>query len=323
MGAYFRYVHVNSEGKVDTLNVNLGESALEVDGTLTENFDSRDIWNTTFFEANQNMWKIERHTASFFEVDDELLTQSFFEIIAKGISAPEKLEEEELDADWVEALPDEEFSDFKSLFENYNVKFASRALIINGFIYGIFHNSGQTILIKMDSGSEFTSPVFETWIASFSIICWGSRTSGTDFFLLLKTESGDFYIFGELDDRDNEFYWLPKNLELISAVREFLNFLDTSWEIIDISRAGIVAAIYDSQNGQNETHFLEKHSNYSETNAYASAEHYYGLQEFEVNLELNVPLDIEEEILYSELGKLPEGIAQKITRGEYCFETAL
>ena len=228
MGSYFRFVHVDSKGKVDTLTVSLGESALEVDGTLAEIFDPRDSWNTTFFESNQNMWKIEPKTASYFEVDDELLTQSFLEVISRGISMPEYLAEEELDPDWVEALPDEEFSEFKSLFENYAVKFASRALVINGFIYGIFYNSGQTVLIKMDPYSEFTSPHFESSVASLSYICWGSRVSGTDTFFLLQASSGEFYIFGELDDRENNLFWLPQGLTIKNATIEFLNFIQTS-----------------------------------------------------------------------------------------------
>jgi len=143
MRSYFRYVHVDSEGKIDTLNVALGESSLEVDGTLAEIFDPKDRISTSFIEANQNLWKIEPNSASYFEMDDELLTQSFFEVISRGISMPEKLTEEELDPDWIEALPEEEFSDFKSLLKNYSVEFASRALVINGFIYGIFYNCGR------------------------------------------------------------------------------------------------------------------------------------------------------------------------------------
>ena len=324
MGSYFRYVHVNSEGKVDTLNVDLGDSTLEVDGTLAEIFDSRDSWNSTFFELNQNMWKIEPNTASYFEVDDEFLTQSFFEIITNGITEPEKIEEEEVDTDWVEALPEEEFTDFIGLHLNYDVNFASRALIINGFIYGIFYNSGQTILIKMDPDSEFTTPYLETSIASLSYICWGSRTSGTDSFFLLQIETGDYFIFEWLDDRDNEFSWLPENLTINSAVIEFLNFIQTSGEVVNLSRAGMAAAIYDSINGANKEHFLEAHSELSEHDPYASAEHYYGLQEFEVDLNLyNVPTEIMREIVESELRELPNEIAQKITWGEYCFETAL
>ena len=324
MGSYFRYVHVNSEGKVDTLNVDLGDSTLEVDGTLAEIFDSRDSWNSTFFELNQNMWKIEPNTASYFEVDDEFLTQSFFEIITNGITEPAKIEEEEVDTDWVEALPEEEFTDFIGLHLNYDVNFASRALIINGFIYGIFYNSGQTILIKMDPDSEFTTPYLETSIASLSYICWGSRTSGTDSFFLLQIETGDYFIFEWLDDRDNEFSWLPENLTINSAVIEFLNFIQTSGEVVNLSRAGMAAAIYDSINGANKEHFLEAHSELSEHDPYASAEHYYGLQEFEVDLNLyNVPTEIMREIVESELRELPNEIAQKITWGEYCFETAL
>ena len=324
MGSYFSYVHVNSEGKVDTLNVDLGDSTLEVDGTLAEIFDSRDSWNSTFFELNQNMWKIEPNTASYFEVDDEFLTQSFFEIITNGITEPAKIEEEEVDTDWVEALPEEEFTDFIGLHLNYDVNFASRALIINGFIYGIFYNSGQTILIKMDPDSEFTTPYLETSIASLSYICWGSRTSGTDSFFLLQIETGDYFIFEWLDDRDNEFSWLPENLTINSAVIEFLNFIQTSGEVVNLSRAGMAAAIYDSINGANKEHFLEAHSELSEHDPYASAEHYYGLQEFEVDLNLyNVPTEIMREIVESELRELPNEIAQKITWGEYCFETAL
>lgn len=320
MGSYFRYVHVDSSGKVETLTVSLGESALEVDGTLAEIFEPTDSWNTTFFESNQNMWKIEPNTASCFEVDDELLTQSFFEVISRGISIQENIAEEELDPDWVEALPDEEFSEFKSLLENYNVKFASRALIINGFIYGIFYNSGQTILIKMDPESEFTSPYFETSIASLSYICWGSRVSGTDAFFLLQDSTGDYFIFEQLDDRDNEFSWLPQSLTLKEAVIEFLNFIQTSYEVINLSRAGLTAAIFDSINGENKEHFLAAHSELSEH--VAPAEHYYGLQEFEVDLYLNVSSEIIKEILNSELLMLPEGISRKITSGEYCFKTA-
>ena len=323
MGHYFRYVHVDRDGKVDTLNVDLGESTLEVEGTLTDIFDSRDILKTTFFQSNQNMWKIEPNTASYFEVDEEILTQSFFEIIAKGISAPEKIEEEELDSDWVEGLPNDEFSDFKLLIENYNAKFASRALIINGFVYGIFFNAGHSFLIKMDPSSEFTSPFIETRVASFSIICWGSRVSGTDTLYLLQDEASGYFIFGELDDRDNEFYWLPKNLELIDALREFLHFLRTSGQFIDLDRAGMVAAIYDSVNGQNESHFLEKHSYLSEHDSSTLAEHYYGLKEFEIDLYLNVSSEIVKEILDSELQELPKNIRQKIILGEFCFETAL
>ena len=322
MGSYFRFVHVDSKGKVDTLTVSLGESALEVDGTLAEIFDPRDSWNTTFFESNQNMWKIEPKTASYFEVDDELLTQSFLEVISRGISMPEYLAEEELDPDWVEALPDEEFSEFKSLFENYAVKFASRALVINGFIYGIFYNSGQTVLIKMDPYSEFTSPHFESSVASLSYICWGSRVSGTDTFFLLQASSGEFYIFGELDDRENNLFWLPQGLTIKTATIEFLNFIQTSGEVINLSRAGVAATIYDSINGENKEHFLAAHSEFSEHDAYAPAEHYYGLQEFEVDLYLNVSTEIIKEILNSELLMLPEGISRKITSGEYCFKTA-
>ncbi len=322
MSSYFRYVHVDSEGKIDTLNVDLGESSLEVDGTLAEIFDPRDRISTSFIESNQNLWKIEPNSASFFEMDDELLTQSFFEVISRGISIPEKLAEEELDPDWIEALPEEEFSDFKSLLKNYSVEFASRALVINGFIYGIFYNSGQTILIKMSPDSEFTSPYFATSLASFSIICWGSRVSGTDSFFLLQLETGDYYIFGDLDDRDNEFYWLPKNLTLASAITEFIKFIHSSGNIIDLSRAGMIAAIYDSINGINEQHFLEAHSELSEHDPYSPAEHYYGLQEFEVDLYLNVSTEIIKEILNSELLALPEGISRKISSGEYCFKTA-
>ena len=323
MGSYFRFVHVDSKGKVDTLTVSLGESALEVDGTLAEIFDPTDSWNTTFFESNQNMWKIEPKTASYFEVDDELLTQSFLEVISRGISMSEYLAEEELDPDWVEDLPDEEFSEFKSLFENYAVKFASRALVINGFIYGIFYNSGQTVLIKMDPYSEFTSPHFESSVASLSYICWGSRVSGTDTFFLLQASSGEFYIFGELDDRENNLFWLPQGLTIKRAIIEFLNFIQTSGEVINLSRAGLTAAIFDSINGENKEHFLEAHSYLSENDPSASAEHYYGLQEFEVDLSLNnVPTEVIQEIVELELQKLPQGVVQKITSGKYCYETA-
>jgi hypothetical protein len=311
---------VDSEGKIDTLNVALGESSLEVDGTLAEIFDPKDRISTSFIESNQNLWKIEPNSASYFEMDDELLTQSFFEVISRGISMPEKLTEEELDPDWIEALPDEEFSEFKSLLENYSVEFASRALVINGLVYGIFFDSGQTILIEMSPDSEFTSPHFETSLASFSYICWGSRTSGTDSFFLLQSQSGVYYIFGDLDDRDNEFYWLPKILTLASAITEFLNFIHSSGNVIWLSRAGMIAAIYDSINGANEEHFLEAHLELPEV--YAPAEHYYGLQEYEADLSLNVSDEIIKEIVDSELFALPEGISGKITSGKYCFKTA-
>lgn len=84
----------------------------------------------------------------------------------------------------------------------------------------------------------------------------------------------------------------------------------------------MAAAIYDSINGENKDHFLAAHSELSEHDSYAPAEHYYGLQEFEVDLYLNVSTEIIKEILNSELLVLPEGISRKITSGEYCFKTA-
>jgi len=318
----FRYVHVDNNGKLDTLNIQLKETGLNLNGTLSEvpHFKSADF--LTFFESNKSLWKITPNSASFFEIDDNLLTPALLEVIASGILLPKQFEQEIVNLDWVETLPEEEFSSFKNLVLNYDVEFATRALVINGYVYGIFFNFERPILIKMDPDTEFSTPYFDSSVASFSISCLGSRVSGTDSFYLLQNTIRDFYIFGNLDDRMNKFYWLPKHLTTKDAVIEFLNFIRTSGEIPQLSQAGIVAAIYDTINGWNEDHFLEEHSHLSEHDPYAPAEHYFGLQEFEIDLFFNVPNEIIQEILNVELLALPKEIARRITFGEYCCQTA-